>query len=81
MLVDDHAIVRAGLRMLLQAQTDMEIVGEVEEGRAALAKAKELNPDIVLMDISLPDMDGFEVTRQLKRSLPNISILALTMHE
>ncbi len=81
MLVDDHAIVRAGLKMLLQAQTDMEIVGEVEEGRAALAKAKELNPDIVLMDISLPDMDGFEVTRQLKRALPNISILALTMHE
>ena len=81
MLVDDHAIVRAGLRMLLQAQTDIEIVGEVEEGKAALAKVKEVQPDIVLMDITLPDMDGFEVTRQLKQAFPKISIIALTMHE
>ncbi len=81
MLVDDHAIVRAGLRMLLQAQSDMEIVGEVEEGRAAIAQARELQPDIVLMDISLPDIDGFEATRQIKRALPNVSVLALTMHE
>ncbi len=81
MLVDDHAIVRAGLRMLLQAQTDMEIVGEVEEGRLALQKARELQPDVVLMDISLPDIDGFEATRQIKHALPNIAILALTMHE
>lgn len=81
MLVDDHAIVRAGLRMLLQAQTDMEIVGEVEEGRLALPKARELQPDIVLMDISLPDIDGIEATRQIKHALPHIAILALTMHE
>lgn len=81
MLVDDHEILRAGLRMLLQAQADMEIVGEVEEGHAALVKAKEWAPDIVLMDISLPDMDGFEVTRQLKRAMPELKILALTMHE
>lgn len=81
MLVDDHAIVRAGLRMLLQAQTDMEIVGEIEEGHLALNKAKECMPDVILMDISLPDMDGFEATRQIKRVLPNVAILALTMHE
>ncbi len=81
MLVDDHAIVRAGLRMLLQAQADMEIVGEVEAGRAAVAKARELMPDVVLMDISLPDIDGFEATQQIKRALPNVAVLALTMHE
>jgi DNA-binding NarL/FixJ family response regulator len=81
LMVDDHQIVRAGLRMLLQAQPDMEIVGEVDTGRAAIAQAKELAPDVVLMDISLPDMDGFEATRQIKRALPNTAILALTMHE
>ncbi len=81
LMVDDHEIVRAGLRMLLQAQPEIEIVGEVDTGHAAIAKAKELAPDIVLMDISLPDMDGFEATRQIKRALPNTSILALTMHE
>ncbi len=81
LMVDDHEIVRAGLRMLLQAQPDMEIVGEVNNGRDAIAKTKELAPDIVLMDISLPDLDGFEATRQIKRSSPNVAILALTMHE
>jgi len=81
LMVDDHEIVRAGLRMLLQAQPDMEIVGEVDTGRDAVAKAKELAPDVVLMDISLPDIDGFEATQQIKRAQPNIAILALTMHE
>ena len=81
LMVDDHEIVRAGLRMLLQAQPDMQIVGEVDTGRDAVAKAKELAPDVVLMDISLPDIDGFEATRQIKRALPNVAILALTMHE
>ncbi len=80
-MVDDHEIVRAGLRMLLQAQPDMEIVGEVSNGRDAISKTKELVPDIVLMDISLPDLDGFEATRQIKRASPNVAILALTMHE
>ncbi len=81
LMVDDHEIVRAGLRMLLQTQPDIEIVGEVSNGRAAIAQARQLLPDIVLMDISLPDMDGFEATRQIKRALPNVAILALTMHE
>ena len=80
-MVDDHELVRAGLRMLLQAQPDMEIVGEVDNGRDAVTKAKELQPDIVLMDITLPDVDGFEATRQIKRAFPNVAILALTMHE
>lgn len=81
LMVDDHEIVRAGLRMLLQAQPDMEIVGEVNNGRDAIVKTKELAPDVVLMDISLPDLDGFEATRQIKRTSPSVAILALTMHE
>ncbi len=81
MLVDDHELVRAGLRMLLQSQADMEIIAEVDTGRAAVAKAKELVPDIVVMDISLPDIDGFEATRLIKQAVPKVAILALTMHE
>ncbi len=81
LLVDDHAIVRAGLRMLLQAQTDMEIVGEAETGTEALAQAAALEPDVVIMDITMPDMDGFEATRQLTEALPQTAVLALTIHE
>ena len=81
LMVDDHEIVRAGLRMLLQAQPDIEIVAEADNGRDAVARARELQPDIVLMDISLPDMDGFEATQQIKRALPKTAVLALTMHE
>lgn len=81
LMVDDHEIVRAGLRMLLQSQPDIEIVAEADNGRDAIVKARELSPDIVLMDISLPDIDGFEATRQIKRALPKVAILALTMHE
>jgi len=81
LMVDDHEIVRAGLRMLLQAQPDIEIVAEADNGRDAVAKVRELQPDIVLMDISLPDMDGFEATQQIKRARPKTAVLALTMHE
>ncbi|MCI0477161.1 MAG: response regulator transcription factor [Anaerolineales bacterium] len=81
LMVDDHEIVRAGLRMLLQTQPDIEIVAEADNGRDAVARARELQPDIVLMDISLPDLDGFEATRQIKRALPKTAVLALTMHE
>ena len=80
-MADDHEIVRAGLRMLLQSQPDIEIVAEVDNGRAAIVQARELQPDIVLMDISMPDVDGFEATRQIKRALPKTAVLALTMHE
>ncbi len=81
LMADDHEIVRAGLRMLLQSQPDIEIVAEVDNGRAAIVQARELQPDIVLMDISMPDVDGFEATRQIKRALPKTAVLALTMHE
>lgn len=81
MLVDDHAIVRAGLRMLLESQSDFEIVGECETGQEAIARAPEYKPDVILMDIALPDIPGFEATRAIKKLLPNTIILALTMHE
>lgn len=81
MLVDDHAIVRAGLRMLLESQPDFEIVGECETGTDAIQRAQELKPDVILMDIALPDMPGFAATRAIKKLLPQTIILALTMHE
>src|SRR4030095_5320155 len=81
LLVDDHAIVRAGLRMLLESQPDMEIVGECETGRAASQRALEGKPDVILIDIAPPDIPGFEATRRIKKDLPRVIILALTMHE
>ncbi len=80
-MVDDHEIVRAGLRMLLQTQPDIEIVAEADNGHDAVARARELQPDVVLMDISLPDLDGFEATQQIKHAFPKTAVLALTMHE
>lgn len=81
LLVDDHAVVRSGLRMLLQAQPDMLIVGEADTGVTAVVKARECQPDVVIMDITMPDMSGIEATRRIKRACPNTVILALTMHE
>ena len=81
LLVDDHAVVRAGLKMLLSADPNMEIVGEAETGAQALQLVKELAPDVVLMDISMPDMNGIEATRRIKEQFPDVAVLALTMHE
>lgn len=80
-LVDDHAVVRSGLRMLLEAQPDIEIIGEAENGTEAVALVKKLNPDAVLMDIQMPDMTGIEATKIIKKHAPDTAILALTMHE
>jgi two-component system response regulator NreC len=80
-LVDDHEIVRAGLRMLIQAQEDMEIVGEAENGQQALDLCSKQPPDVVIMDITMPGLSGLEVTRQLKQQCPNTNVLALTIHE
>jgi len=80
-LVDDHAIVRAGLRMLLEAHPDMEIIGECENGQDAIRRALELKPDVILMDVGLPDIPGYDATRAIKKELPAVIILALTMHE
>lgn len=81
LLVDDHAVVRSGLRMLLENEDDLEIVGEASTGAQALQLAHTLQPQVVIMDIGLPDMSGIEVTRRLKAAQAQISVVALTIHE
>lgn len=81
LLVDDHAVVRSGLRMLLEAQKDLQIVGEAETGRQALEQISRHQPHLVLMDVQMPDMNGIEATRIVKANYPQILILALTMYE
>ena len=81
LLVDDHAVVRTGLHMLLGQEEDIEIVGEAGSGREALNSIEQLQPDLVLMDIGLPDMTGIEVTRQIKQKWPGIAVVALTIHD
>jgi len=81
LLVDDHAVLRAGLRMLLNAQPDMEVVGEAGEGAEAVERALELKPDVVLMDITMKGMSGLTATRVIKDRLPQTKVLVLTIHE
>jgi len=78
LLVDDHAVVRQGLRMFLSLDSDFEIVGEAADGNAALKLARELQPDVVLMDLLMPGMDGIEATGILRREMPDIEVIALT---
>jgi len=80
-LVDDHAVVRQGFRMILAAQEDMEIVGEAGNGREAIAKAAELHPDVVVMDVAMPELNGIEATRRLAETSPQTRVLALSMHK
>lgn len=79
-LADDHQIMREGLRLLVNSQADMEVVGEVENGQAAVALAQKLQPDVIVMDISMPEMNGLKATQKLNRTYPNIKILTLTRH-
>src|SRR5205823_11224254 len=81
LLVDDHTILRAGLKMMLNAQPDMDVIGEAHDGRQAVQESQCLHPDIVIMDITMPDMSGIESTRQIKKVLPDVKVLILTMHE
>jgi two-component system response regulator NreC len=81
LLVDDQDIVRAGLRSLLERHPDMEVVGEAAGGREAIALAQKLQPDVVLMDITMPDTNGAEATRRIKEIAPEVHVLALTIHE
>ena len=81
LLVDDHEIVRTGLRMMLLVEENLEIVGEVNSGEEALQAVRELKPDVVLMDVAMPGIGGIEATRQIKEASPDTAVLALTMHE
>ena len=81
LIAEDHAVVREGIRMILDAQADVEVVGEARDGEEAVRLAKQLHPDVVVMDISMPRMNGVEATQEIKRSLPDTQVLILTMHE
>jgi two-component system response regulator NreC len=80
LIADDHTIFRAGVRLLLEAEPDIEVVGEALNGDEAAQMAESLHPDLILMDIGMPGINGLEATRQIKARFPDVHILALTMH-
>jgi two-component system response regulator NreC len=81
LLVDDHAVVRSGLKMLLENERDVQIIGEASSASEAMEAALRLKPTVILMDIGLPDLSGIDATREIKKRLPDVSIVALTIHE
>jgi DNA-binding NarL/FixJ family response regulator len=81
LLADDHALVRQGFRMILSAQPDMEIIGEAGNGREAVELAEKLQPDVIIMDVTMPELNGIEATRRIAISVPRARVLALSMHK
>ena len=81
LVVDDHGVVRNGIRSLVEGQADMEIVGEAAQGEEAIDEARQLQPDLVLMDMSMPGMNGIEATRRIREELPDTRVLVLTMYD
>jgi len=81
LLADDHELVRQGLRTLIEGQSGWQVCGEATTGREAVAKTRELKPDIVVMDFTMPELNGMEATRQIRAALPRTQVLILTMHE
>jgi DNA-binding NarL/FixJ family response regulator len=80
LLVDDHGVVRDGLRVLLEAQEDMRVVGDAANGREAMKQVILLHPDVVVMDIAMPELNGIEATRQMHEACPRTEVLILSMH-
>lgn len=81
LLVDDHQVVREGLRNMLELEADMKVVGEAADAREALEKTEQLSPEIILMDIKMPGVDGIELTRRLKEKRPSSNIIMLTLYD
>jgi len=81
LLADDHEMVRDGLRLLIDGQRDMRVVGEAGNGQEALQQARDLKPDVVVMDLSMPELNGLQATERLKAERPEIKVVALTVHE
>ncbi len=81
LIADDHMVVREGLKTLVNAQADMHVVGEADNGRTAVQLAVELKPDVLVMDVSMPEMGGAEATERLRRECPQVKVLALTFYE
>jgi Response regulator containing a CheY-like receiver domain and an HTH DNA-binding domain len=79
-LAEDHKTVREGIKMLVNAQSDMEVVGEAGDGASAIKSVREKRPDVIVMDISMPEMNGLKATRKLKSEFPDVKILTLTRH-
>jgi DNA-binding NarL/FixJ family response regulator len=81
MIADDHQIVREGLRAMLEKEHDIQVVGEAVDGRMTERLARELVPDVIIMDVAMPDLNGIEATRQIVAELPGVKIIALSMHD
>jgi two-component system, NarL family, response regulator NreC len=81
LLADDHSVVRSGFRMLISAQSDMEVVGEASNGREAVELAARLQPDVIVMDVTMPELNGIEATRRVAQDVPRVRVLALSMHK
>ncbi|HWH70298.1 MAG TPA: response regulator transcription factor, partial [Candidatus Sulfotelmatobacter sp.] len=81
LLADDHKMLRDGLRLLIDSQPDMQVIGEAANGREALQKARDLKPDLVVMDLSMPELNGLQATQLLKAEWPELKVVALTAHE
>lgn len=80
-LADDHTVMREGLKSLVNAQADMDVIGEADNGRATLQKVRELQPDVIVLDVSMPDLNGIQVTERLKRTCQKVTVLVLTAHD